>query len=101
MRTFILFLSLFACVSALYETQPSGYGSSNPSEVQKLAQRSPKNKPVDYSAISYNTKKTGSYKIRRNKSEVTENRQKLTATPEVRPREISKVALLSTGPIIR
>ncbi|KHJ94845.1 hypothetical protein OESDEN_05224 [Oesophagostomum dentatum] len=77
MRALLLILSLLACASALYETQPSGYGSNNPSEVQKVAQKSPKNRPVDYSAISYNTKKTGSYKLRRNKSEVIEKQTKI------------------------
>ncbi|EYB98327.1 hypothetical protein Y032_0132g1719 [Ancylostoma ceylanicum] len=36
------------CAFANYDTQPSGYGNNNPYDVQKMAKKSPHNKPVDY-----------------------------------------------------
>ncbi|WKY08324.1 hypothetical protein Q1695_007668 [Nippostrongylus brasiliensis] len=33
---------------AQYDTQPSGYGDNNPKQVQYVAGKSPRNKPVDY-----------------------------------------------------
>ncbi|WKY08319.1 hypothetical protein Q1695_007663 [Nippostrongylus brasiliensis] len=33
---------------AQYDTQPSGYGNNNPGQVQYVAGKSPRNKPVDY-----------------------------------------------------
>lgn len=36
------------CVFADYNSKPSGYGNNNPNEVQQMANKSPRNKPVDY-----------------------------------------------------
>ncbi|EYC34987.1 hypothetical protein Y032_1205g3752, partial [Ancylostoma ceylanicum] len=43
-----LLLLAVGCAFADYDTQPSGYGNNNPYEVQKMAKKSPHNKPVDY-----------------------------------------------------
>ncbi|EYB98318.1 hypothetical protein Y032_0132g1713 [Ancylostoma ceylanicum] len=40
------------CAFANYDTQPSGYGNNNPYDVQKMAKKSPHNKPVDYTRSS-------------------------------------------------
>ncbi|EPB75250.1 hypothetical protein ANCCEY_05649 [Ancylostoma ceylanicum] len=47
-----LLLLAVGCAFADYDTQPSGYGNNNPYEVQKMAKKSPHNKPVDYTRSS-------------------------------------------------
>ncbi|WKY08325.1 hypothetical protein Q1695_007669 [Nippostrongylus brasiliensis] len=45
---FAVLLLVAGAAFAQYDTQPSGYGNNNPGQVQYVAGKSPKNKPVDY-----------------------------------------------------